>query len=233
MEDVEQACGTSSKESSRRRSILPEETLLKSQREDDRHQFSSKVELPLSPRSRGLPVSLANSKETHEPRLVHPFLNKVPLQFRFGFNGILSNVCFMIAYNYAVAQFSHQYASSTIYSVVYFVFIPLGHALVSLLVFGWPERYIASLMSNFPIGLTALGLGGALTAYLDRIEFNENIAGWIRDYSTFSTMPARSRVDDQGEFYSSLVVLFVTGVWTYVLSVYINSPPEKSEKKEL
>lgn len=61
----------------------------------------------------------------------------------------------------------------TMYSIVYLVFIPIGHAMVSLFVFGWPEHYCPSLMSNFPIGLTAIGIGGGLTAWLDSIDFNE------------------------------------------------------------
>lgn len=166
-------------------------------------------------------------------------LNRVPLQFRFGFTGLLSNILFMVIYNLAVYHFqSNKITPSTIYSVVYFIFIPLSHALVSLLVFGWPEKYIPSLMSNFPIGLTALAIGGALTSYLDRIDFNEWIEEYIRDNLSFSKMPPRTRSQEneiatQGEFYTSLVVLIVTSLWTYILSVYINSPPAKSDKKEL
>ena len=87
-------------------------------------------------------------------------------------------------------------------------------------------------MSNFPIGLTALAIGGALTSYLDSVEFNNRIEEYIRDNWTFSKMPARTR-NEQDEFYSSIVVLIVTSLWTYVLSVYINAPPATSEKKEL
>jgi len=137
----------------------------------------------------------------------------------------------MYVYNTAVTHF-HSVSSSTIYSILYLFFIPLGHATVSLLVFGWPERYIPSLMSNFPIGLTAIAIGGALTAYLDRIEFESRIEDFIRDNFTFSHMPARAD-EEQSEFYSSIVVLVVTSIWTYVLSIYINSPPAKSDKKEL
>jgi hypothetical protein len=134
----------------------------------------------------------------------------------------------MLVYNNAVERIS-SVAPSTVYSIVYLFFIPLGHAMAALLVFGWPERYLPSLMSNFPIGLTGIAIGGGLTAYLDHIQFNESIVTYIRDYFTFSHMPQR----DEGEFYSSIAVLVVTSLWTYVLSVYINSPPTKSEKKEL
>lgn len=137
----------------------------------------------------------------------------------------------MIVYNSAVARF-HGTPPSTIYSIVYLIFIPLGHTLCCVLVFGWPERYIPSLMSNFPIGLTAIAIGGALTAYLDQIQFNSRIEDFIRDNFTFSHMPTRPD-EEQSEFYSSIAVLAVTSIWTYVLSVYINSPPTKSDKKEL
>lgn len=144
----------------------------------------------------------------------------------------------MVVYNYAVAKFERRAAASTIYSIVYFVFIPLGHAFVSLLVFGWPERYLASLMSNFPIGLTAMGIGGLLTAYLDSIHFSDRLDDFIRDNFTFSKMPPRvsGNQDEEesiSEFWSSLLVLVVTSIWTYVLSIYVNSIPTKSEKKEL
>lgn len=132
----------------------------------------------------------------------------------------------MMAYNWSIENVP-EVAPPTMYSVVYLIFIPIGHAMVSLLVFGWPEKYCPSLMSNFPIGLTAIGIGGGLTAWLDSVDFNERTANYLRLH--FSNMPA----GDEGEFYSSIVVLVVTSLWTYVLSIYVNSPPEKSEKKEL
>jgi hypothetical protein len=38
---------------------------------------------------------------------------------------------------------------------------------------------------------------------------------------------------DEGEFYSSIVVLIVTSIWTFLLSIYVNTPPDHDEKKEL
>lgn len=186
---------------------------------------------PLSRGISGLPLTTASLKKKDPPlRLIHPILRKLPLSFRFGSYGILSNLLFMVVYNSAASNFS-QIAASTIYSLVYLLFIPIAHALASLLVFGWPERYLPSLMSNFPIGLTAIAIGGGLTAYLDNIEFNERIEEYVRDNYTFSQMPPRTR-EEKSEFYSSLVVLAITSIWTYILSVYINSPASKSEKKE-
>ena len=155
------------------------------------------------------------------------------MHVRFGLNGFISNVGFMVAYNSAVGQFESMAPPSTIYSVVYAIFIPVGHALISLLVFGWPERYFPSLMSNAPIGLTAIALGAMLTAYLDRIGFNKLAVDYIAEgWSSLGYESEPTPVEEKGEFYSSLVVLLITGVWTFVLSVVINSPAETSEKKE-
>ncbi|KAL3903886.1 MAG: hypothetical protein SGILL_010276 [Bacillariaceae sp.] len=155
----------------------------------------------------------------------------------------------MVAYNYAVVEFEHLANSSTIYATVYLIFIPVTHACISLLVFGWPERYMRSLMSNAPVGLTAIVLGAALTAYLDEIEFNRWVAEAVEEYwkmlgyaveSPASPAPLDVSSDNgntggakSGEFYSSIFVLVVTGIWTFVLSVFVNAPQESSEKKEL
>jgi hypothetical protein len=228
----------------RRRSTLHEHEESRDSREEvppSRSSRSSSVVEEAPKSGRGLPMGIttpssSQAKKTNtaaqlEQRLLHRVLHNVPMQFRFGCNGILSNVLFMVAYNFAVANFE-KVAASTVYLVLYFIFIPIGHAMASVLVFGWPEKYASSLLSNFPIGLTAMAIGGALTAYLDRIDFNEIIEEWIRDNFTFSHMPPRN-ADEKTEFYSSVIVLVVTSVWTYVLSVYINTPRAKSEKKEL
>ena len=165
----------------------------------------------------------------------------------------------MMAYNTAVSKFQDVNAS-TIYSVVYLIFIPVTHAILSLLVFGWPDRYVPSLMSNFPIGITAIALGASLTAYLDRIDFDEQVveffqqhwSTWLASSSTTSSSASsgKSRAlaepsplgdkngggsdnDPVGELYSSLLVLFVTGIWTFVLSVFVNAPTAPTDKKEL
>lgn len=166
--------------------------------------------------------------------LMQRALHRIPLHVRFGVNGFLSNVLFMIAYNEAVVRFSDVAPSSTIYSITYLLFIPVSHAFLSILVFGWPERYLPSLLSNTPIGVTAIVLGAVLTEYLDENDFNKLAddilkKNWKYLGYEIEAMPEK----DKGEFYSSLLVLFVTGVWTYFLSVFVNSPVESSHKKEL
>jgi hypothetical protein len=138
----------------------------------------------------------------------------------------------MFVYNWAIAVWEETYPASTIYSVVYFFYIPLGHALSCLLVFGWPKTYLPNLLSNYPIGITAIFIGAALTAYLDHIHFEDTASDWIHD--TFTGR--HDEKEEKGEFYSSFLVLIVTSVWTYVLSCWVNAPPpegKEDEKKEL
>jgi hypothetical protein len=112
-------------------------------------------------------------------------------------------------------------------------------------------------MSNAPVGLTAIVLGASLTAYLDQIEFNEWVADAMKQYAKYfqrwlpafmqipaeTTAPTAPELDEpdshggggggSGEFYSSIFVLLVTGIWTFALSVFVNNPAEPLEKKEL
>jgi hypothetical protein len=88
-------------------------------------------------------------------------------------------------------------------------------------------------MSNAPIGLTAIALGALLTAYLDQISFNKlAVDGIAQGWSSLGYETEPKPQEEKGEFYSSLLVLVITGVWTFVLSVVINAPSETSEKKE-
>lgn len=178
-------------------------------------------------------VNMVKPKK-EQPRLIHPSLHQIPMQARFGLAGLLSNVIFMVLYNVSVAKFEHLYAASAIYSVVYFFFIPISHALSSGIVFGWPKKYFPNLISNYPIGLTAIAIGAACTAYLDRIGFNEMVEDMIRSWSWSTLEKVATDEDEKGEFYSSLLVLVITSVWSYVLSVMINTPSEAADhEKEL
>eukprot|EP00542_Grammatophora_oceanica_P011368 CAMPEP_0194033772 /NCGR_PEP_ID=MMETSP0009_2-20130614/6317_1 /TAXON_ID=210454 /ORGANISM="Grammatophora oceanica, Strain CCMP 410" /LENGTH=186 /DNA_ID=CAMNT_0038674493 /DNA_START=188 /DNA_END=748 /DNA_ORIENTATION=- len=171
------------------------------------------------------------SKPEEKPRLIHPSLHKVPMQVRFLSVGAFGNILFMYAYNIAVINFEDRgYAPSTIYSITYAAYIPVGHFLTSILVFGWPKQYFASLLSNFPIGITAIMLGATCTAYLDQIGFEDMADDWI-DHKLLGK-PVTPE-EEKGEFYSSLVVMIITSVWTYVLSVMVNSPSSPPDKKEL
>lgn len=150
---------------------------------------------------------------------------------RFLAIGAASQVLFMTGYNFSVLTFEPMgYAAATIYAVFYAFYIPIGHVLQCLFVFGWPADYLPSLMANAPIGLTAMAIGTALTGFLSKIEFNATAEDWIS--SIFGT-EMHDHSEEEGEFYSSLVVMVATGVWCYVLSLYVNAAsPQEAKKAE-
>lgn len=169
-----------------------------------------------------------------KPKLLHPILHQIPLEIRFGIQGVLSNAIFMILYNGAIELFHGKFEAATIYAVIYFFYIPIGHFLSSVLVFGWPKAYVSNLLSNYPVGLTAIVLGSACTAYLDKIDFNEKAERFVKNIVGRSNDSTEE--DSDGEFYSSLVVLAITGVYSYLASSYVNKQPSNTgstAKKEL
>jgi hypothetical protein len=165
-----------------------------------------------------------------KPQLIHPLLESIPQEIRFSLLGVINNVLFMVAYNTAIHLFHKQFEAATIYAVVYFFFIPVGHLMSLLLVFGWPENYTKSLVSNYPIGLSAIALGSGCTAYFDKINFNTQVEDIV---SSITGWPQDS--EEGSEFYSSLAVTAITGIYSYLASVYVNSPTKaaSNDKKEL
>ena len=163
----------------------------------------------------------------------HRSLNQIPQGPRFGISGALCNVIFIAGFNACVEAFeSPDMPASRIYSLFYCAYIPVGHAINSLLVFGWPEKYLPSLMSNAPIGLTAMMLGTVLTGYFDRIGFEHTADQFLINIGVVSEPEPD---EERSEFYSSIVVMIITGVWSYLLSVWVNAAPakKKPEGKEL
>mmetsp|Transcript_46432 Transcript_46432/g.140607 ORF Transcript_46432/g.140607 Transcript_46432/m.140607 type:complete len:184 (+) Transcript_46432:137-688(+) len=181
-------------------------------------------------------IDVASSKPSAEdkPRLLHDSLNNIPQSIRYSAAGFFNNVIFLTVFNLAVASFDHLYPASRIYSVVYLIFIPFGHAVTSIIVFGWPKPYLSSLLSNAPIGLTAMALGTVCTGYLDSISFNETAEDFLASRFSVLGFEERNEGEEPGEFYSSLAVTATTGVWSYVLSMMINAPKKTKEPgKEL
>jgi len=167
-----------------------------------------------------------------KPRLIHESLNNVSHTIRFLAIGVVSQVIFMAGLNFSTLTFEPRgYPASTIYAAFYTFYIPVGHLWQCLFVFGWPTDYLSSLMSNAPIGLTAMAIGTALTGFLSKIEFDSLVEDWSS--SAFGTAPP-DHSEDEGEFYASLVVMVATGVWCYVLSLYVNAakPAEEGGKAE-
>ena len=146
----------------------------------------------------------------------------------------------MVLYNKAVEVYGHFYVPSTIYAAVYLIFIPIQHAMAAAMVFGWPDRYFASLTSNVPVGLSAIALGAYLTAYLDQIKFNDDVAnmlevlGW---WNLAAVANSNNGKDGDGsnknEIYTSFFVLVITSFWSFILSVFVNAPAEEPDKKEV
>ena len=97
--------------------------------------------------------------------------------------------------------------------------------------FGWPDNYFANLASNAPVGLSAMAVGTVLTGFLSKIEFDGKVESWM---AQFSGSPIEEK-EEEGEFYASLVVMVVTGVWTYLLCMYVNSSGDekKGSKKSV
>ena len=136
----------------------------------------------------------------------------------------------MTTYNLLVNTFEPMgHPASKIYAIFYTLYIPVGHALTSLFVFGWPEKYLPNLMANAPIGLTAMAIGTALTGFLSKIGFNSMAEDMIS--SVLGQEKASSSGEEEGEFYSSLVVMVATGLWSVVLSFVVNSD-KKTDVKE-
>lgn len=180
----------------------------------------------------GVSITFKSMSSSPKPRLIHESLNNISQSVRFLAVGFVGQIIFMTGYNLSILTFEPMgYPAATIYAVFYACYIPLGHALQSLFVFGWPTKYVPSLMANVPIGLTAIAIGTALTGFLSKIEFDAIAEDWIS--SAFGTEPP-DHSEEEGEFYASIIVLVVTSVWTYVLSLYVNSakPAEKGKAVE-
>lgn len=164
----------------------------------------------------------------HKPQLIHESLDGLPRTARFLFNGLLTQVLFMTGYNLSVAAFEPRgFEPATIYAVFYLGYIPVGHFLGCCFVFGWPADYLTNLAANAPIGLTAMALGTALTGLLSKVEFNASAVEWIAA-ATGREPPTPE--EEEGEFYSSLVVLAATSLWSFLLAVYVNSAPADGKK---
>mmetsp|Transcript_32165 Transcript_32165/g.67054 ORF Transcript_32165/g.67054 Transcript_32165/m.67054 type:complete len:174 (-) Transcript_32165:254-775(-) len=171
------------------------------------------------------------STTTPKSRLFHPLLDDVPLPIRFVISGVTGNAIFLMVYNMALGALKEFYDAGIIFSVVQFGCIILNHFLNVGIVFGWPDNYFASLLSNMPVGLTSLALGAWLAGTLERTNFDflvKNALGMLEE----------GEEELAGGLLSSIAVMAVTGVYNYVVLNAINSKSddgdeEKKKKKEL
>ena len=184
----------------------------------------------------GLDVKSGDEKISTEPKkeeqlpLLHSSLNDVPIKIRFGVAGILSNFLFLTGYQKSIDIFEPMgYSVSMIYSIFYMLYIPVGHLQTCLLVFGWPSEYLSSLLSNIPIGVTSMILGATATGWLDANHFDERIFLLLQDYAMFLVGKQELVLEEVQGKYSSIVVMLLTGGWTYILTSMVMSPKKDKE----
>mmetsp|Transcript_9834 Transcript_9834/g.27546 ORF Transcript_9834/g.27546 Transcript_9834/m.27546 type:complete len:170 (-) Transcript_9834:141-650(-) len=161
------------------------------------------------------------------PRLFHPTLALLPMPLRFVLSGVTGNVFFMTLYNWAYAAFQSVAPASTVFSVVQFLCIIVNHFLNVGIVFGWPEQYLTSLMSNMPVGLASLALGAFTMGRLEAADFDSKAQKWLGTDSSDND-------DDEmkGGFFCSIVVMIVTGLFNYVALNIVNSPTKGTKKEK-
>lgn len=167
-------------------------------------------------------------EEDSSIRLLHSSLNEIPQQMRFGAVGIISNVLFLTGYSFSLDTFeSMGFSPSSIYSVYYMLYIPVGHMLTCLFVFGWPANYFSSLMSNVPIGVTSMMLGTLATGFFDKIELDVRVFAWLQDNAEIFVGKQELVKEDVEGTYSSIIVMLLTGAWTFILTSMVMAPKKK------
>ena len=188
-------------------------------------------------------TTTTNGGSVEKPKLLHDSLHNIPQSIRFPLSGTLSNILFLYGFNTLVEIFdnpdTYNIPAARIYSIFYVCFIPIAHGLNSLLVFGWPtNNYIPSLLSNAPIGLTAMVIGTFCTGYFERIHLERSIDQFFINIGLVSSTNHPLDDDYESDFYCSLIVMAITGIWSYLLSVYVNSSTpstsdsDKNKKKK-
>uniref|UniRef100_A0A7S2DWY2 Uncharacterized protein n=1 Tax=Helicotheca tamesis TaxID=374047 RepID=A0A7S2DWY2_9STRA len=168
-----------------------------------------------------------------EPKLFHPALAQLPVPIRFMVSGLVGTIFFMGFYNRAYAAFQSVASASQVFAVVQFLCIIVNHFLNVGIIFGWPESYMKSLMSNMPVGIVSLGLGAFSMGQMEKMDFDakmEELVGFA------GSSPGDDGEEEKGGLFSSIAVVIITGVFNYVVLNIINAPsptPSKEPKKEL
>jgi hypothetical protein len=145
-------------------------------------------------------------------------LNHIPLHLRFGMSGIFCNITKVVLYNVTVELLRGIATPARIYSILDVLMMFVGHGMGCLIVFGWPDQYCTNFMNNTPVGIIGMIIGTSLTAYLTTVHFNDRMIDWIK--TDFTILPVR----EDGDVYTSLVVLTVCNVWTFVAANVVNRP---------
>jgi len=153
-------------------------------------------------------------------------LHDIPQDLRYLIGGTVNTVLMMVSLWMATTSFKHAYSTSTIYTVINLSMIPIGHAVSSLIVFGWPQKYIQNLCINAPIGLAGTFLGSILTELLDRIGFDSAC------YKVLSSLSILEESAEAGNMFTSILVMIITGLWAYILSNLVNGSSKEETKKQ-
>lgn len=80
---------------------------------------------------------------------------------------------------------------------------------------------------NLPIGFGGIALGTISTGFLDRIAFDSLMRDLL---STLGLMVFKE--GDDGNMFSSILVMIITGVWGYVLSTMVNGKKPLKKKAD-
>jgi hypothetical protein len=150
--------------------------------------------------------------------------------------GIVNTVGFMIALSIGNTLLKDSFPVSTIYSLSSILYLPVGHAITSLFVFGWPKPYLKNLLINLPVGMSGTAMGSFCTGLLVSYEFDSKVKRFLRMLNI-----GVAEVDDDddggiGQTYTNIAVIIVTGIWGYFVSVLVNGskqPTKKQHEKEL
>ena len=83
---------------------------------------------------------------------------------------------------------------------------------------------------NAPIGLSSTFIGTVCTGALDKMKFDAKVNGLLNGIF----MSESSNTDGDGQFFTSILVMIITGIWSFVLSMIVNAPKKENKgEKEL
>ena len=158
-------------------------------------------------------------------------LHDIPQTIRFPMAGVFNTILFLVFYSVSLTVFKNH-PPAKIYTVCNILMLPIGHANSSMLVFGWPEHYLPNLLMNAPIGLSATFIGTVCTGMLDKMNFDAMVNGLLK--GIFMSESSENENDGDGQFFTSIFVMIITGIWSFILSNIVNAPKkEKKGDKEL
>jgi uncharacterized membrane protein YeaQ/YmgE (transglycosylase-associated protein family) len=128
--------------------------------------------------------------------------------------------------------FKDSFPASQIYSICSMAYLPIGHAITSLVVFGWPKEYLKNLLMNLPIGMVGTMIGSFSTGLLVDMEFDSMVRNV---FQSMNLVAAEQNEEENGTAYTNIAVLIITGIWGYVASTLVNSqkPAKKQHEKDL